>query len=264
MNRRRLVLTIFLVSIPCFSFATEPFRLRVLSYNIHHGEGVDKRIDVARIANVIRSVSPDVVALQEVDRRAKRSGNVDQPAELARLTDMNVVFGRNIDLQGGHYGNAVLSKFPIVNHNNVHLKSFENGEQRGVLICELQPKSIDETILFMGTHLDHRRDGQERLASAEQINGIALERLSIAAILAGDLNATRNSQVLKTFAKQWQIANEKTLPTIPVAKPSRQIDFILTRPSSRWKTIGVRVLDESIASDHRAIFAELELIHHEK
>ena len=83
------------------SDSAEPTRLRVLSYNIHHAEGVDRKLDVDRIAGVILSIKPDLVALQEVDQKVKRTGSVDQPAVLARLTEMNVVFGANIELQGG-------------------------------------------------------------------------------------------------------------------------------------------------------------------
>ena len=239
--------------------AAKPFRIRVLCYNIHHGEGVDKKLDLKRIAKVILSVSPDVVALQEVDRKAKRTNHVDQPAELARLTKMRVVFEKNIDFQGGQYGNAVLLKLPVVKYKNIHLPSFDNGEQRGVLICELKPKSLKQPILFLCTHLDHRPNDRERLAAAKRINELIAERSVVPTILAGDLNATRDSAVLKTMAKQWKIANEKELPTIPVTKPKRQIDFILFRPAGRWKTVEIRVLDEAVASDHRAIFAVLEL-----
>ena len=76
-------------------------RLRVLTYNIHHGEGVDGKLDLKRIAQVITSVDPDLVALQEVDRGTRRTQEIDQPAELAQLTKMHVVFGGNIRYQGG-------------------------------------------------------------------------------------------------------------------------------------------------------------------
>ena len=239
--------------------AAKPFRIRVLCYNIHHGEGIDRKLDLKRIAKVIQSVKPDVVALQECDSKTKRTGQVDQPAELARLTGMKVVFGPNLKFQGGRYGNAVLSKWPIVKHKNTHLPSHNNGEQRGVLVCEVKPKSLKTPILFLCTHLDHRRPDGERVASAKAINKLIAKRSDSPAILAGDLNATRDSKTLKTLADQWTIANAKELPTIPVAKPSKQIDFILFRPVKRWKTVEVRVLKEAIASDHRAIFAVLEL-----
>src|SRR5215510_13900586 len=80
-----------------------PSEIRVLTYNIHHGEGTDGKVDLPRIANVIKSVSPDIIALQEVDQGTARAGGIDQPAELARLTGMEVVFGRNIDYQGGGF-----------------------------------------------------------------------------------------------------------------------------------------------------------------
>ena len=109
LTRQLLTLLLLLAPLAAAAGASEPFRVRVLCYNIHHGEGVDRKLDLERIARVIRSVSPEVVALQEVDRNTQRTGRVDQPAELARLTKMKVVFEKNIDFQGGQYGNALLS-----------------------------------------------------------------------------------------------------------------------------------------------------------
>ena len=78
-------------------------------------------------------------------------------------------------------------------------------------------------------------------------------------ILAGDLNDVLGSRTLKEFQKLWTPTNAKPMPTVPVGKPIRQIDFILFRPAARWKVIETRVLDEAVASDHRAIFVILEL-----
>ncbi len=96
------------------------------------------------------------------------------------------------------------------------------------------------------------------MAGAQKINQIITKKPNSPAILAGDLNATPDSDVLQLFEQQWQVANCKELPTVPVTQPTKQIDFILSRPVQQWKTLEVRVLDEAIASDHRAIFAELE------
>src|SRR5690606_15119708 len=98
--------------------APAALRLRVLSYNIHHAEGVDRKLDVERIAKIIVAAKPDLVALQEVDQKVTRTRGVDQPAELARLTGMHMAFGGNIRLQGGEYGNAVLSRWPIKAQKN--------------------------------------------------------------------------------------------------------------------------------------------------
>ncbi len=235
-------------------------RLRVLSYNIHHGEGVDRQLDLPRIANVIKSVKPDLVALQEVDQGTERTNKVDQPAELARLTGMDIVFGGNIRYQGGDYGNAVLSRLPISRHNNHLLPRFDDGEQRGVLEVEVEMPGGYATLVFLATHLDHRAGDRERVASARAINELAADKTSWPAVLAGDLNDVPDSQTLREFEAMWTRANEKMLPTIPVDQPTRQIDFILFRPAERWKAIEVQVLDEAVASDHRAIFAVLELL----
>ena len=195
--------------------ATPP-RLRVLSYNIHHGEGVDEKLDLERIAGVIRQVEPDVVALQEVDRKVARTMAVDQPAELARLTKMHVAFGGNIELQGGDYGNAVLSRLPIRRQANHKLPCFENGEQRGVLEVDIDWPGGQEPLWFFGTHLDHRRKGEERLASAKAINELVGKHPARPALLAGDLNDVPESAVLAEFDKQWQRTSDKALPTTPV------------------------------------------------
>lgn len=250
-------LLLFVVAAPA-TLAAEPLPVRVLSYNIHHGEGVDGRLDLERIAGLIRSVEPDLVALQEVDRKTKRTGRIDQPAELARLTGMKILFERNIRFQGGEYGNAILARWPVTEHENHHLPSFDDGEQRGVLVAEVQPDDFEEHLLFLATHLDHRSDDRERFASARAINALIRKRHRVPAILAGDLNDTPDSRVLKRFAQEWSRTNEQALPTVPVGRPTRQIDFILVRPAARWNVREVRVLDEKVASDHRPILAILE------
>ena len=239
--------------------AAEPIRLRVLCYNIHHAEGVDRKLDVERIASVIRSVAPDLVALQEVDQKVKRTQVVDQPAQLAKLTKMHVVFGANIELQGGYYGNAVLARFPLIRHQNHLLPNIDNSEQRGVIEAEIKVPDLNEPLLLLATHLDFRADERERLASAKAINELIAKHATQPALLAGDLNATPDSKTLQEFETRWTRANERPMATVPVDQPAKQIDFILFRPRDRWKVVEVKVLDEAVASDHRAIFAVLEL-----
>ena len=234
-------------------------RLRILSYNIHHAEGVDGKLDVPRIAQVILSVDPDLVALQEVDKNTIRTGKVNQDIELSRLTKMNCVFGSNITFQGGQYGNAILSKFPIIKNKNFLLPNVDSGEQRGLLQSQIQI-SNKENVLFFSTHLDHRRSDTERLASAKAINQIMSLDNKSPAILAGDFNDVPDSPTLKELGKVWLRTNKKILRTIPASKPSRQIDYIFVQPKERWKIIESQVLDEDIASDHRAIFSIIELI----
>ena len=89
--------------------------LRVLTYNIHHGEAMDRKFDYERLANTISRLKPDVVALQEVDNQTKRASGVDQAAELGKRLKMNHVFGNALYHSDGQYGEAVLSRFPLEN-----------------------------------------------------------------------------------------------------------------------------------------------------
>ena len=209
---------------------------------------------------MIRSVEPDLVALQEVDNKVKRTQSVDQPAELARLTKMNIFFGANIKLQGGHYGNAVLSRFPITRHKNHLLPNIDGSEQRGVIEAEIKLPESKQPLMLLATHLDFRADERERLASAKAINKLLAEYPERPAFLAGDLNAPPESKTLERLETMWTRANEKPMATVPVKQPTKQIDYILYRQKVRWKVIEVKVLDEAVASDHRAIFAVMELL----
>ncbi|TWU47025.1 endonuclease/exonuclease/phosphatase family protein [Rubripirellula reticaptiva] len=244
--------------------ADDPIEVRVLSYNIHHGEGVDRKIDLARIARVVASVNADIVALQEVDQNVKRSGGVDQPAELAKLTAMSVVFGGNISLQDGHYGNAILSRWPIAEHVNRLLPNLNSGEQRGVIQAYVQTPITKTPLMILATHFDHRSDGSERFASAQAINELVMKHPQSPAILAGDLNDGPDSKTLLELKRHWTASSEKPMPTIPVAKPTKQIDFVLFHPKERWSVHETTVLDEAVASDHRAILTVLRFQEEQK
>jgi endonuclease/exonuclease/phosphatase family metal-dependent hydrolase len=235
-----------------------PVRLRVLTYNIHHGEGVDGKLDLERIAGIIRDAKPDLVALQEVDRKVRRTGGVDQPAELARLTGMHVAFGRNIPLEGGEYGNAILSRSPILSQKNHSLPSLGPGEKRGLLVAQLE-LGDGKSLQFLSTHFDHRPLEHERELSAEAVNTIVGNISTKLAILAGDLNAVPASKTLDIIQRSWAMANSKPLLTSPAAGPRRQIDYILLRPKDAWKVVDATVLDEAVASDHRPLLVTLEL-----
>src|SRR3954468_8814556 len=85
-----------IIALLCAPAAAElPREIRVVTYNIHHGEGIDGKFDLKRIAHLVMAEKPDVVALQEVDQGTKRASGVDQPAEFEKLTGMKGVFGRN-------------------------------------------------------------------------------------------------------------------------------------------------------------------------
>lgn len=234
--------------------------LRVLTYNIHHGEGTGGRIDLGRIAAVIRSVTPDLVALQEVDRKTERSGGVDQAAELAGLTGMQMLFGKTIDYAGGEYGNAILSKLPVERHANHPLPFTPGQEPRRVLEAVVEWPGAGGTVSFLATHLNHVRGPKDRLTAIPVIEKIA-EAGARPAVLAGDLNATPDTEEMMRLTRLFAFADlGAPLFTTPVRNPERQIDYIAYYPRARWQTAGVRVLPEDTASDHRPLFAVLRLV----
>jgi endonuclease/exonuclease/phosphatase family metal-dependent hydrolase len=238
---------------------TQPVTLQVLSYNIHHGEGLDGRLDLERIGAIIRGAQPDLVALQEVDQNLPRTDKVDQSAELARLTGMHVAFGGNYQFDGGDYGNAVLSRRPIRRRQNHRLPMPTPGEPRGLLEVEVELDG-GEPLVFLAAHLDHRPLDRSRRESAEAINELAAATPNRLSILAGDLNAVPESEVLKILRSQWHSPEGDSLLTSPAKSPRRQIDYVLLRPASRWRVVDVKVLDEPIASDHRPLLVKLELL----
>src|SRR5215218_9695885 len=113
-------------------------RLSVMSYNIHVGVGMDKKLDLARIAEVIKRHRVDIVGLQEVDRGVERTGRADEIRELARLTGMDYAFAHNLDYQGGQYGVAVLSRFPILAIDHRRYANRRERERRGFIRVEVE------------------------------------------------------------------------------------------------------------------------------
>ncbi len=228
--------------------------LRVLCYNIHHGEGTDGKVDLPRLAAVIRAANPDLVALQEVDDRTRRTGGVDQTAELRRLTGLHGRFGKQIDYEGGGYGQAILSRFPIADLKIYRLPGVPEREQRMALEARID---IDgRMVSFVSTHLHHQSEAfrEQQAAKLNELFGAG----DHAVILAGDFNATGDSMPLTVLARQWEVVGSGApLATFPSAEPVKQIDFVLFR-RGQFRVIDVKVLNEPVASDHRPVLAVIQ------
>jgi endonuclease/exonuclease/phosphatase family metal-dependent hydrolase len=238
--------------------------LRVLSYNIHHGEGMDGKLDLERIAEIIKSVDPDLVALQEVDKGTERTDRVDQPAVLAELTGMHVVFEQNIPYQGGEYGNAVLSRVPVERYTNHMLPQLTPDEQRGML--EVHIKHAGRPIVFYATHFDYHGDDNERLASADMLRDLIQQQKTKTIIVAGDLNTRPDSAVMaKVTAFLVDAHDQANDPgvdpayTYPADTPDRRIDYVMHPTNAGLSATESRVMDEPVASDHRPLLTVFEM-----
>jgi endonuclease/exonuclease/phosphatase family metal-dependent hydrolase len=226
--------------------------LRILSWNLHHGVGEDHKLDLERIAALIREQKPDLVALQEVDNKCRRSKTVDQAAELARLTGLHFAFGKAMDHDGGEYGQAILSRFPI-GDTQVHQLPGD-GEPR--IAFEAEVKVEGKPLRMITVHLDHQQDAR-RLKQAETL-AKALENRHEPMILAGDFNDVADSKSLAAFGAPWHALSKKEpKPTCPAANPGSEIDHILLR-GLEPKEAAV-VLPERVASDHRPVLAIVKL-----
>lgn len=114
---------------------TDSGKIRILSYNIRNGIGMDEVPDYDRIAHAIRRIDPDCVALQELDSATERSQGKVVLDELAKRLGMYASYGSSIDYQGGKYGIGILSKEKALRKETVPLPGSE--EKRSLLVVEL-------------------------------------------------------------------------------------------------------------------------------
>jgi endonuclease/exonuclease/phosphatase family metal-dependent hydrolase len=215
--------------------------VRVMSWNLHHGAGMDRRIDLSRIAAVIDKEKPDLVILQEVDDQTDRSAKVNQTAELAKLTGMTGCFGRAMKFGGGGYGQAILSKHPVISTKVHPLPS--SDEPRIAFEATVSIRGVEMKII--STHFDLTAD--KRLEQAVFLTNIC-KNCPLPIILGGDFNATPGSPSIAFLEKNWT-ASPKT-----AAKPAGEIDYFFIKGYTHSSP--VQVLSESMASDHRPLLGD--------
>jgi len=238
-------------------------RIKVLSYNIHHGEGTDRRLDLPRIAAVIRRTGADIVALQEVDSMTRRSRGIHQTKVLAEAVGwQHHAFVRAMPYQGGDYGEAILSRFPIFSPRPVPLVAPPGEEPRTAIEVVIQPWGDENaSIRFVGTHLSHESTST-RLHQVAALKS-SLEGDVTPIVLAGDFNFIQKSGPYRLISEGWLDAARKfgrAQPTFPSRSPDRRIDYVFVRPAHRWRVISAEVISEPIASDHCPLLVELELL----
>jgi endonuclease/exonuclease/phosphatase family metal-dependent hydrolase len=231
----------------------EPFRLRVLSYNIH---GRAHRLSgryLRWIARVIEQTEPDVVGLQEVHRGGWIVRHEDQAETLAKLTGMDLRFGRSFGRSGGEFGNAVLTRGEIRASEVVLLPG--PGEPRTVLHTRIAFPDAAPEIDFFVTHLA-AGFRSSRPARTLQAQGL-LERLRQSSgpfVLVGDFNAPPQAPELKTLmaAEIFRLCGEEVACTHRILR--QRIDWVLADPG--WTTHDSRVVQAG-PSDHWPVLVEL-------
>ncbi len=257
---------ILILFISCCAFVSGNVKdstktIKVMCYNIHHGEGVDGVVDLERIAQLILENKIDLVALQEVDVGVARTNRINIMKILSELTGMYPVFEKNIDYQGGEYGNGILSRYPVIESKNHHYKMIREGEQRGLLKVIVDVYGMK--IAFMNTHIDYREDDSERINNIKEINNIVKEFGDMPVLIAGDFNDIPGSRTHLTmkenFFDVWEKIGEGDGFTFHTENPDKRIDYFFLYRNNSLK---VKLVPESIeviysiASDHLPLIAE--------
>ena len=236
--------------------AADDGEIRLMSYNILHGKGADRKVDIRRTAEAIVRERPDFVGLQEVDCHVSRSGRIDEPAELARLTGLHPTFASAFPYKGGEYGRAILSREKPLAVERVRL----DGKHPGVLLlCEFPD-------FWFGTmHLD--------LAETNRLRQVGIVRNAVAAksrdkpvFLTGDWNATPKSRTLaamREFMTVLSTEKHRTFHGFKGGKIAKDycIDYIAidnahAEKVAVWET---HVTEEPVASDHNPVVAVVAL-----
>ncbi len=234
------------------SFGGSQFDIRVMSYNIHHGISMDGKLNLERIAEIIEKSGAHIVGLQEVDNRFIRSFFQDQAKKLAEMLDMYYYFGENFTLLGASYGNAVLSKFPIMNASNLQLGG--SKERRGAICAGID--IYGKEVNFLVTHLSRNRSIRD--VQVQQIRRY-INLLEDEVILVGDFNSVPGTEEtmyierrLKEAAKE---ADKEGLYTFVNRDGTKaRIDYIFLSPSITVSDVWTIDTD---ASDHLPLLADI-------
>lgn len=240
--------------------------LRVLVLNLHAGHDAGGRDNLERAADLIRRREADLVLLQEVDRETERAGGVDQTDWLARATGLHGAFGGTMPFQGGEYGLAVLSRWPIAARELVPLPAPPAGERpgdgyepRGVLRVTLTTPRGELHVL--NTHLDASPRDVHRRREISAVLELA-ERLRAGGspvLLGGDLNAPPDSRVIDDLRRAgwtdaWRACGQGEGSTFPADAPERRIDYLFLPPELSCR--GSEVLKTRL-SDHRPLWVRV-------
>ena len=252
-----------IINSPAARISAEPLpssqTLRVMTYNIHVGVGMDKKLDLPRVASVINAQHPDLVGLQEVDRGVTRTQRIDEIAELAKLTRMDYAFAFNLRYQGGQYGVAILSRLPIMATDHRLYQNTREAERRGFIRAEVIVNG--HVLNFVTTHLDYQYDDGRLFEAQQLLDG--LKNVSETLIVVGDFNDVPTGgayQLMREhFDDAWADAR-LTDPgySYPADKPAKRIDYILFRKGDRIRAKKAWIVS-TLASDHVPVVAELEI-----
>ncbi len=229
-----------------------------MTYNVHRCVGVDRKLDVARVAAVIAQIKPDIVALQELDVGRRRTGGVDQAHALAARLGMAFHFHAALRVEEEQYGDAILAAGDLSLIKAGALpgsRTLRGLEPRGALLVDVS--LAGRALRVLNTHLGlvpHEQRAQARALAGPEWLGLALDGAPVIAL--GDLNATPHQAAHRTLAAVMTDARQaapgaRGAPTFPSRLPMLAIDHVLV--SRDLVVTGARAFAAPlarVASDH--------------
>ncbi len=224
--------------------------MRIVTYNIRGGLGMDGRRETARIADFVRTLAPDIVCFQEVHQRLPWSGWTNQPRILARRLGMRFVFQPCIWLPWGGYGLGIATRFPVRRVKRFRLKSAR--EPRGALCVQVETPHGPLSVFCTHWGLDTN----ERTLQARQMAGW-VRAISHPVVVCGDLNDLPSASYIQSFVREACLRDagqEENAPTYPSDAPRARIDVVL-HPAV-WSASRVFTA-ASLLSDHLPLVADL-------
>jgi endonuclease/exonuclease/phosphatase family metal-dependent hydrolase len=244
-------------------------RLRMMTYNIHRAIGVDRRFRPDRIVSILADHDPDIVLLQEVDEGVPRSRELDLARVLAAGAGYpHVAVGHNVSLRKGRYGNATLSRHPILRERNIDL-TIGLRKRRGCQHTEIAVSSgsgpvhaVEVFNLHLGLSARERQQQVGLLLGSDEFTRLAD---GVACVVGGDFNDWRSKlrpvfRELLEFRCATDRQNGTLWPTYPSFFPRGSLDTIYYRGALRLLTSHhCRLRLSKVASDHLPVIAEFEL-----
>ncbi|MGZ3272663.1 MAG: endonuclease/exonuclease/phosphatase family protein [Caulobacteraceae bacterium] len=237
-----------------------------MTWNVHRCVGVDRRLDVGRVAAVIAQQKPDIVALQELDVCRPRTGAVDQAHAIAQRLGMSFHFHAAFTVEEERYGDAVLTAAPhrVLKAGGLPTLRIRGLEPRGALWLELELDG--RKLQVLNTHLGlvpHEQRAQAVALAGPDWTG-ARERSDPPLILLGDFNATPHAQAYRTLAARFidarvQAPGPGRTPTFPSRLPMLAIDHVFFEGkvrATRVQTVSGPLA--RVASDHLPLVVDFD------
>jgi endonuclease/exonuclease/phosphatase family metal-dependent hydrolase len=226
-------------------------KLRVATYNVHKCKGLDGRVSVKRIADVLSELNADVIAMQEIFLK--------QAQELADRIGIHCAFGENRQLMGDAYGNVVLSRHSLRSHCNYDV-SVAGREKRGCLRTDvlLQNRALHVFNVHLGTDFFERRQQAKRLVEETVLKSRSLDGPRV---VLGDFNEWTRGHVSKTLSAEFESTDLrvylKRRRTYPGVFPVMHLDHIYYDAQLDIEHVALhRTRTSMVASDHLPLVAD--------